>query len=99
MARKRGQLIEPELKVALPVINVPGATGQTGHAKLLAANADGYTMEVMTGDTCALLADPYAKLKVADIIPLGVVIQQASGFFVAENSPYKTWADVEKAAK
>ncbi len=41
----------------------------------------------MTGDTFALLADPNAKLKVADIIPLGVVIQQASGFFVAENSP------------
>ncbi|MEO9135386.1 MAG: hypothetical protein ABI316_02145 [Casimicrobiaceae bacterium] len=87
VARKLGQLLEPELKVSLPVINVPGATGQTGHAKLLAANADGYTMEVMTGDTFALLADPNAKLKVADIIPLGVVIQQASGFFVAENSP------------
>src|SRR6185312_16786836 len=58
VARKLGQLLEPELKVSLPVINVAGATGQTGHAKLLAANADGYTIEVMTGDTFALLADP-----------------------------------------
>jgi tripartite-type tricarboxylate transporter receptor subunit TctC len=99
VARKLGQLLEPQLKVSLPVINVAGATGQTGHAKLLAANADGYTIEVMTGDTFALLADPNAKLKLADIIPLGVVIQQASGFFVAQNSPFKTWADVEKAAK
>ena len=99
VARKLGQLLEPELKVSLPVINVAGATGQTGHAKLMAANADGYTVEVMTGDTFALLADPNAKLKLADFIPLGVVIQQASGFFSAENGPLKTWADVEKAAK
>jgi tripartite-type tricarboxylate transporter receptor subunit TctC len=99
VARKLGQLLEPELKVSLPVINVPGATGQTGHAKLMSANPDGYTIEVMTGDTFALLADPGAKLKLADFIPLGIVIQQASGFFAAENGPYKTWADVEKAAK
>lgn len=99
VARKLAQLIEPELKVSLPIINVAGATGQTGHAKLMAANADGYTIEVMTGDTFALLAEPNSKLKLADFIPLGIVIQQASGFFVAENGPFKTWADVEKAAK
>ena len=99
VARKLSQLLEPQLKVSLPVINVAGATGQTGHAKLLAANADGYTLEVMTGDTFALLADPNSKLKLADVIPLGIVIQQASGFFSAENGPLKTWADVEKAAK
>jgi len=99
VARKLGQLLEPELKVSLPAINVPGATGQTGHAKLMAANADGYTIEVMTGDTFALLAEPNSKLKLSDFIPLGIVIQQASGFFAAENGPLKTWADVEKAAK
>ncbi|MGE5172024.1 MAG: Bug family tripartite tricarboxylate transporter substrate binding protein [Rudaea sp.] len=99
VARKLGQLLEPALKVSLPVINVPGATGQTGHAKLLGANADGYTIEVMTGDTFALLADPKSKLKLSDVIPLGIVIQQASGFFAADNGPLKTWADVEKAAK
>jgi tripartite-type tricarboxylate transporter receptor subunit TctC len=99
VARKLAQLIEPELKVSLPIINVAGATGQTGHAKLMAANADGYTIEVMTGDTFALLAEPNSKLKLADFIPLGIVIQQASGFFVAETGPFKTWADVEKAAK
>jgi putative tricarboxylic transport membrane protein len=98
VARKLGQLLEGELKVSIPVINVPGATGQTGHAKMLSANADGYTMEIMTGDTFALLAQPKATLKLADFIPLGILIQQASGFFVAENSPMKTWADVEAAA-
>ena len=99
VARKLAQLLEPELKVSLPIINVPGATGQTGHAKLMSANADGYTIEVMTGDTFALLAEPNSKLKLADFVPLGIVIQQASAFFVAENGPFKTWDDVEKAAR
>ncbi|HEV8503133.1 MAG TPA: tripartite tricarboxylate transporter substrate binding protein [Casimicrobiaceae bacterium] len=99
LARKLGQLLEPDLKVSLPVINVAGATGLTGHAKLLSANADGYTLEVMTGDTFAAAAEPNSTLKLADFIPLGVMIQQASGFFVAENAPYKTWADVEAAAR
>lgn len=99
VARKIGQLLEPDLKVSLPVINVPGATGQTGHAKLMAANADGYTIEVMTGDTFATLAEANPKIKLADFIPLGILIQQASAFFVAENGPFKTWADVESAAK
>lgn len=99
VARKLSQLLEPDLKVSLPVINVPGATGQSGHAKLMSANADGYTLEVMTGDTFALLAEPNAKIKVSDFIPLGIVIQQPSAFFVAQNSPMKTWADVEKTAK
>ncbi len=98
VARKLGQLLEGDLKVSIPVINVPGATGQTGHAKLLSGNADGYTMEIMTGDTFALLAQPNASLKLADFIPLGILIQQASGFFVAESGPLKTWADVEAAA-
>jgi tripartite-type tricarboxylate transporter receptor subunit TctC len=99
VARKIGQLVEPTLKVSLPVVNVPGATGQTGHAKLLAANADGYTLEVMTGDTFALAAMQNSPIKLNDFIPLGVVIQQASAFFVAGNSPMKNWADVQAEAK
>ena len=100
VARKLGQLLETGAQgVAAGRSMLPGATGQTGHAKLMAANADGYTIEVMTGDTFALLAEPNSKLKLSDFIPLGIVIQQASGFFAAENGPLKTWADVEKAAK
>ena len=30
----------PKLKVSLPVVNVPGATGQTGLTKMLTAPAD-----------------------------------------------------------
>ena len=99
LARVAGKLMEQELKVSFPVINVPGATGQTGLTKLVTGPADGYTIEVMTGDTFALFTAANARFKTDQLAPLGVMIQQPSGFFVKADSPWKTWADVEAAAR
>lgn len=99
VARKSSQLMEKELKVSLPVINVPGATGQTGLNKMITAQADGYSISVMTGDTFALLTDPGTKWKLDDIVPAAIMIRQPSAFYTAENGPLKTWADVEREAK
>jgi tripartite-type tricarboxylate transporter receptor subunit TctC len=99
LARIAGKLMEQELKVSFPVINVAGATGQTGLTKLVTGPADGYTIEVMTGDTFALFAAANARFKLDQLVPLGVMIQQPSGFFVKMDSPWKTWADVEAAAR
>ena len=41
MARQIGSLAQPVLGVALPVSNVPGASGNTGMAQLLASKPDG----------------------------------------------------------
>jgi tripartite-type tricarboxylate transporter receptor subunit TctC len=82
------------------VINVPGATGQTGLTKMLTAPADGYSISVFIGDTFALQAGtPPPKWTMNDIEPLGVVIQQPSAFLVAEGGRFSSWADLEKAAK
>jgi len=100
VARKLAKLMEPKLKVSMPVINVPGATGVTGLTKMLTAPADGYSISVFIGDTFALqAANPPPKWTMAEIEPLGVVIQQPSAFLVAEGSRFKSWADLEKAAK
>jgi len=100
VARKLEKLLEPKLKVSLPVINVPGATGQTGLTKLLTAPADGYAISVFIGDTLALQAGASPpKWSLSDIEPLGVVIKQDSAFLVQEGGRFKSWADVEKAAK
>src|SRR5512141_1380167 len=56
VARKSGKMMEDDLKVSFPVVNVPGATGNTGMAKLLSGQADGYSLSIMTWDTYALLA-------------------------------------------
>jgi putative tricarboxylic transport membrane protein len=99
LARTAGKLMEAMVHVSLPVINVPGATGQTGLQKLLTGPADGYSIEVLTGDTFALFAAPNARFRLEQITLLAVMIQQPSGFFVKIDSPWKTWADVENVAK
>ena len=100
VARKAGKLMEDDLKVSFPVVNVPGATGNTGMAKLLSAPADGYSVSIMTWDTYALLATtPGTRWSLKDIIPVALMIKQPSAFMTATNGNLKTWADVEREAK
>src|SRR5258705_13848821 len=56
LTRLVGKLIEPTLGTSAPIANVPGATGGTGMAKLLAAPADGYSAAIYIADSHALLA-------------------------------------------
>src|SRR5438105_4073754 len=99
LARKAAKLMEEDLKVSLPVVNSPGATGNTGMAKLLAGPADGYSISIMTWDTYALLATSNTRWSLKDIIPVALMIKQPSAFLSATNSNLKTWADVEREAK
>jgi tripartite-type tricarboxylate transporter receptor subunit TctC len=99
LGRKVAQLWEPLLKVALPVVNVPGASGVTGLAKMLTAPADGYTASVITGDTIGLQATGPQSWRLEDVTPLAVLIQQTSLFFIGPASPYRDWAEVEEAAR
>jgi len=100
VARKSGKMMEDDLKVSFPVLNVPGATGNTGMTKLLAAQPDGYSISVMTWDTYALLAtNPATRWSLKDIIPVALMIKQPSASMTATNSNLKTWADVEREAK
>lgn len=99
VARIASKLIEPELKVSVPIVNMPGATGQTGHTKLVTSPADGYTIEVMTGDTIALFAAKNPRFKLEQITPLAVMIQQPSGLFTSATGPMPTWEEVQKLAR
>lgn len=99
LARKLAPGLEKELKVSLPVINVAGATGQTGLNKMLTQPNDGYSISIFIADTLAVLMDPATKWKLEDIVPAAIMIRQPSAFFVAEGSPLKTWKDVEAEAK
>jgi tripartite-type tricarboxylate transporter receptor subunit TctC len=99
LARKVAPSLEKELKVSLPVINVAGATGQTGLNKMLTQPNDGYSISIFIADTLAVLMDPAPKWKLEDVVPAAIMIRQPSAFFVAEGSPLKTWKDVEAEAK
>ncbi|WJR75858.1 tripartite tricarboxylate transporter substrate binding protein [Bradyrhizobium sp. NP1] len=98
VARMASKLIEPELKVSVPVINMPGATGQTGLTKLVTSPADGYSIEVMTGDTFALFAAANPRFKLDQITPIAILIQQPSGFFASAKGPYQNWDEVQTTA-
>jgi tripartite-type tricarboxylate transporter receptor subunit TctC len=93
------KLAEPMLKTSIPVINVPGGTGSTGMAKLLAAPADGYSMADYIADSHALLAGKNPRWTMKDITPVAIMMQVPSFIFVKEDSPYKNWEDFAKAAK
>lgn len=99
LARKLAHLMENDIKTSLPVINVPGATGNTGMTKMLASSADGHTMGILIGDTLSTLTSNNTRWKLSDVIPLGIMVRQNSGIFVRENSRFKTWSDVVAEAK
>ncbi|MEW5962810.1 MAG: tripartite tricarboxylate transporter substrate binding protein [Pseudomonadota bacterium] len=99
LARLVGKLAEPDLGQAMPVVNVAGATGATGMAKLLAAPADGHSVAIYIADSHALLAGQNPRWTMADITPVAVMIKGPSFLFVANDSRFKSWADFEKEAK
>lgn len=102
MARAVANVMQDVLQHAsVPVINVPGADGNNGMVKLVEADPDGYTIAEFASDTfygniTSKTAPPW-KLK--DITPLAVMNRQPFVFFSAANGPYKSWNDIEKAAK
>lgn len=99
LARQSGKLLEPMLKVSIPVLNVPGATGATGIAKLTSSAPDGYSMAVYIADTHALLATSNPPYTIDDITPVARMISAPSFLFVKQDSPIKNWKDFEKVAK
>ena len=99
LARLVSKLMEPMLGQGIPVVNVPGGTGATGMAKLLAAPADGYSMAIYIADSHALLAGKNPRWTMNDITPVAVMIKGPSFIFVKEDSPFKTWGDFAKEAQ
>ncbi len=99
LARTAGKIMAHDLGASFPVLNVPGATGMVGMTKLLTSPADGYTLAVLIGDTYALLARPRPAFDPKQVIPLAIMIQQPSGYWVSTRSPWKTWPEFVASAK
>lgn len=98
--RQLAKLLEPLLKVSIPVENVPGSAGVTGITKLINGTAEGYQLGLLTADSYGLLADPKPqRWGLKDLDPIAVLIVQRSGFYTRTEGDLKTWADVEARAK
>jgi len=92
-------MLEGDLKASFPIVNVAGATGNTGMTKMLTAAPDGYSISILIGDTLATLAGGGARWKLDEIVPLGVMIRQPTGLFVKSDSKYKTFQDLLNDSK
>jgi tripartite-type tricarboxylate transporter receptor subunit TctC len=99
MARTIGKLAEKNLGVAIPVSNIPGSSGNTGMANLLAAKADGYTIATYIADTLGTIPAGTARHKVTDFEWIVRTQVAQSYLFVKEDSPFKTIQDLLKYAK
>lgn len=99
LARTASTIMAKDLGVSVPVINVPGADGIVGMTNLLNAPADGGTMAVLIGDSFARLSGKNPPFTMDQIIPLAIMIQQPSGYWVNAKGPWKNWADVKAAAQ
>jgi len=99
IGRALGKELQPLLGVSLPILNVPGGTGQTGLIKMRDSKADGYTIEEVTSETVLLEVTGKPLFKLGDFICMAIVDQQNAGVLVRTESPFKTWADVVAAAK
>jgi tripartite-type tricarboxylate transporter receptor subunit TctC len=99
MARQIGALSQPALGVALPVSNVPGASGNTGMAQLLNAKPDGYTIATYIQDTLMTIPMGLARHKVDDFEWV-IRTQVADSFlFVKSDSPFKTVQELLRHAQ
>jgi tripartite-type tricarboxylate transporter receptor subunit TctC len=99
LARLVSKQLEPMLGQGIPVVNVPGGTGATGMAKLLAAPADGYSMAIYIADSHALLAGKSPRWQMSDITPVAVMMKVPSFIFVKQDSKFKNWVDFVNVAK
>jgi tripartite-type tricarboxylate transporter receptor subunit TctC len=94
-----GKLTEKFLGVALPVSNIPGSSGNSGMANLLAAKADGYTIATYIADTLGTIPAGTARHKITDFEWIVRTQVAQSYLFVKMDSPFKTIQDLLKYAK
>lgn len=95
----RAQL-EKELKTTFVPVYKPGAGSDIAATELAMSKADGYT--VFVSCTPMIPINPYVRetaYKVSDLAFVANVVTDPGVFVVRAESPYKTLADVIKAAK
>ncbi len=97
-----GRLVSPVLEkglgVQLPVINVPGATGNTGMTKLLQGRPSENIASV-PADTFATVTAGTSTFQMDDIKPICRISLAPSFIWVNKNGKYKSWEELSQAAK
>lgn len=100
MARAFDSSFSKALGVAVPVQDVPGATGTVGIEKIVTLAADGYTTGNLNSDTLLRVATGISPWKLPDVEGVCRLMNTPYGIFVnAKDSRFKTWQEFAAYAK
>ena len=94
--------MEATLKQIVVVENKPGAAGNVGLAGVVRSKPDGYTIGLGTIGTQSINPFLYTEMSFdpgKDLLPIALVSTTPNVLVVAANSPWKSLADVIKAAR
>jgi tripartite-type tricarboxylate transporter receptor subunit TctC len=81
-------------------VNRPGAGAEIGYTAMAQAAPDGYTIGVViTPSLQTNTIERTTRYSLRDFAYLGSVVEDPGGFFVAPNSPWRSVADLVRAAK
>ena len=102
VARDVTQKIAGSTKWTFVIDNKPGSGGNLGIDTAAKAPADGYTLVIGQTSNLAINATLFSKLPydpVKDLTPIGLIGNAPLVLVTATDSPFKTLADVVRAAK
>jgi tripartite-type tricarboxylate transporter receptor subunit TctC len=97
-ARLVSPVLEKELGIQVPVVNVPGATGNTGMTKLLASRPN-ETAIAIAADTLATVAAGTSSFQLDEITPVCRLSFAPSFLWINTKGDLKSWDDVAAASK
>jgi tripartite-type tricarboxylate transporter receptor subunit TctC len=99
IARLLARLLEPALDTGIELANVPGASGNTGLTRLLAASDPANAMAIISGSTAWVWAGGTGTVEPRMFEVLGVVSTFESFLFAPADSPLRSLQDVLDAAR
>jgi tripartite-type tricarboxylate transporter receptor subunit TctC len=102
LARIVGNKLAESMKVSVMIENRPGAGGNIGTDAAAKSPPDGYTIVMSVTSILAINPSLYSKLPynaARDLTPVSTIATSPLVIVTAENSPYKTIADVIATAK
>jgi tripartite-type tricarboxylate transporter receptor subunit TctC len=98
-ARILGALLESELKQPVIVANRAGGSGVVGHQAIASAQADGYTIGMITVEIAMMHHVGLTPLKPTDYTPIGLVNADPAGITVRADSPYRSVKELLNAIR
>jgi tripartite-type tricarboxylate transporter receptor subunit TctC len=96
--RLAARVMEKEIGVQMPAVNVPGATGNTGATKMLAGRPE-EAIATFPADTLATVVAGTSSFKLVDVAPICRISTAPSSLWVNTKGDHGSWEELARAAK